>query len=66
MRRITARFGALVLMAGVLFGGAGTASAHVRSAPAPVCIGSSLALYNTTAFCIANRSHFPVISIIGG
>lgn len=65
MRRITAAIGALTLTAGVLLGMTGTASAQVESMPPRMCVGSSLELFDATALCIADRSHFPVFGIIG-
>jgi hypothetical protein len=60
MRRITAAIGALALTTGVLLGTTGTASAQVESVPPRVCFGSSLALFDATALCVIDRTHFPI------
>ncbi len=60
MRRITATIGALVLTTGVLLGATGTASAQAESTPGTRCVGSSLAMFATTALCVVDRE-FPVL-----
>ncbi|WP_158226939.1 hypothetical protein [Amycolatopsis vastitatis] len=60
MRRITATIGALVLTTGVLLGATGTASAQTESTPKVRCVGSSLAMWATTALCVVDRN-FPVL-----
>ncbi|WP_410643434.1 hypothetical protein [Amycolatopsis sp. lyj-346] len=61
MRRITAALGALALTTGVLIGTTGTASAQAESVPAERCVGSSLAMFATTALCVVERN-YPVIT----
>ncbi|MEU4245888.1 hypothetical protein AB0F15_00585 [Amycolatopsis sp. NPDC026612] len=60
MRRITATIGALVLTTGVLLGATGTASAQEESTPGRSCVGSSLAMFATTALCVVDRE-IPVL-----
>ncbi|MET8995626.1 hypothetical protein [Amycolatopsis sp. Hca4] len=62
MRRITAALGALAMTTGVLLGTAATASAQTESIPAERCIGSSLAMFATTALCVVPRT-YPILLI---
>ncbi|MGW4058172.1 hypothetical protein ACWEGE_07825 [Amycolatopsis sp. NPDC004747] len=64
MRRITAALGALALTTGVLLGTTTTASAQAESVPAERCIGSSLAMFATTALCVVPRT-YPILIIPG-
>jgi len=52
MRRITAALGALALTTGVVIGPVAPASAQAETGPAQRCIGSSLAMFATTALCL--------------
>lgn len=74
MRRITAALGALALTTGVLIGASAaasvsasattsaSASAQAESVPAERCIGSSLAMFATTALCVVPRT-YPILLI---
>ncbi|MGW3994795.1 hypothetical protein [Amycolatopsis sp. NPDC004772] len=70
MRRITAALGALALTTGVLTGASAaapvsatpSASAQAESVPAERCIGSSLAMFATTALCVVPRT-YPILLI---
>jgi hypothetical protein len=64
MRRITATIGALALTTGVLLGAAGTASAQAAPAPGVRCVGSSLAMWATTALCVVERQ-YPILIVPG-
>lgn len=66
MRRITATIGALALTTGVLLGAtgtaSGTASAQAEPTPGVRCVGSSLAMWATTALCVVERQYPPIVS----
>ncbi|MEV4150166.1 hypothetical protein AB0J40_41365 [Amycolatopsis sp. NPDC049691] len=64
MRRITATIGALALATGVLLGATETASAQAEPAPGARCIGSSLAMWATTALCVVPRE-YPILIVPG-